>query len=252
LPEKIAQGLIVKLLTYGCCPGKAAATGQSDPAHAFHFLQCPVPPPVAVLSGPAGEMPCVFGPIPLPVVLKPSPKPGQTNVTIDRMCMPYCLMRRPIPGAIIRTAAATTPMPPAPVKEEIHVSATGKRVHVLTPCLDAHCDRMTSVSPAGRVMLEGNVVLKCKLAGCPARVAADHVIVGLTDGYFEIDPAPSLIPTAVFSEPVLRGLQNAFWVAPPMIQEKPGCNKVKPACPAVAPAGYGLDELRRWGVQCPF
>jgi hypothetical protein len=154
---------------------------------------------------------------------RPAPPANCVSSTVPSPCC----------ANVVQTTAATIPaMQAAPVRDEIRVTATGKRVHVVSPAVDGRCNRMTSVNRNGRVVLEGQVSLTVHMGGRSMHVVADRVIVGLTDGSFEIESPPSLIPTAVFSEPVLRHVQPAWWAAPVPMDEGP---KTKPTRAVIGP-----------------
>jgi hypothetical protein len=124
----------------------------------------------------------------------------------------------PMPTTVLTgvwSASATTSCAPEQLhKQDVRVSTTGKRVHLVTPCLDAWCNHMTSLGTSGRVVLEGDVKVRCHMPDRSMRVVADRVVVGLTDGYVEAEAASSLMPAGVFSEPFLRGLGRAGCMMP--------------------------------------
>jgi hypothetical protein len=175
---------------------------------------------------------CMIGRINCAVPTAGSPCPS--SIVMDQ---PECPCSGPVAVSlpIVRTAVPAASPQIEAMKPDICVTATGKRVHIVSPCLEARCDRMTSVGSSGRVMLEGGVSLRFRMGDHPAKIVAEHVIVGLTDGYFEVEPAASLIPTAVFSEPATRGVQRAWWAVPVMMPAKPKVMTV-PVCPAACPA----------------
>ena len=114
---------------------------------------------------------------------------------------------------------------------DIQVTATGSRIHVVSPCLEARCRRLTSLGTSGRVLLEGGVILTFHMADRPAKIVADRAVVGLTDGFYEIDTRPQLTPAAVYSEPYSRCLTGVQAVLPCALYGYPG--QPQPASSAV-------------------
>jgi hypothetical protein len=209
----------------GACPMAASPKVQ-----VLHLPCCPPAPPVGIMPPCPGGVPgmCVSmpvgGPMTCPCVPPAGgpvgmaapvpwgmPMPG--TPTAERIAWPKA-MPVPVPTGVWSAAATTSSAPADPQKAEIRVSATGKRVHLVTPCLDAWCNHMTSVGTSGRVVLAGEVKIRCHMPDRSMRVVADRVVVGLTDGYVEVEAASSLVPAGVFSEPFLRNMSHARCMLP--------------------------------------
>ncbi len=62
-----------------------------------------------------------------------------------------------------------------------------KPAHLVTPELEAHCQRINHKD--GMVILEGNVLLLCKKNAQPIRIEASRVVVNMKDGSFVVDTA---------------------------------------------------------------
>lgn len=75
------------------------------------------------------------------------------------------------------------------------INATGNQVHITTPHLDAHCQRMTCLGTRDRVLLEGNVRIACRKGDQVTRIEAARVLVDLLHGTFTVEtgtgPAPA-------------------------------------------------------------
>jgi hypothetical protein len=97
-------------------------------------------------------------------------------------CLPL-----PFPPHFVRVSVPARPTQSAETGA-IQISAHGKRVVLSSPCLEARCNHMSSTCVADRVLLEGNVNVTFHMPGRPARIVAQRVILGLSDGYYEVNP----------------------------------------------------------------
>ena len=135
---------------------------------------------------------------------------------IGSYCSPLHIPGHPMPppGMQVRTEPIAPPgtgiwyhpcpMPPSHGARVIELATIAPRpsvAHLVTPDLDAHCERMPHRGDV--VILEGNVLLLCKKHAQPIRIEAQRVIVNMKDGSFtvESDPRPT---TATSSFGVMR------------------------------------------------
>lgn len=113
------------------------------------------------------------------------------------------------------TQVWSTPMPPpAGARVVVGMPTSGpatKPAHLVTPDLEAHCQRITHRD--GLVILEGNVVLLCKKHAQPIRIEAPRVVVNMKDGSFTVDSQTA--PTSATSFGVMR-TTNVVMPAPTM------------------------------------
>jgi hypothetical protein len=77
------------------------------------------------------------------------------------------------------------PGPGVHVVQIVQVARHVKPVHLVTPDLEAHCERMHHRGDA--IVLEGNVLLLCKKHAQPIRIEAQRVIVNMRDGSFSVE-----------------------------------------------------------------
>jgi hypothetical protein len=116
----------------------------------------------------------------------------------------------------IKARTASQPATPLP--------ATARHnVHLVTPHLEAHCERLTSVANADHILLEGDVHLTCNRNGQTLRIQGQRVLVHLRDGTFTVEsmsdlrqPAPAqrvggLVPARTHVQPVGHSAPPAPW-----------------------------------------
>jgi len=77
------------------------------------------------------------------------------------------------------------PVPGVRVVSVVQVAHHAKPVHLVTPDLEAHCERMHHRGDA--IVLEGNVLLLCKKHAQPLRIEAQRVVVNMRDGSFTVE-----------------------------------------------------------------
>ncbi|HWY87763.1 MAG TPA: hypothetical protein VNX28_13610 [Gemmataceae bacterium] len=168
-------------------PPPTAWIGE-DPSAALPLAPAPrmpagsvfaVSPPIYV-SGPY--------PVPAPTMVPPMP-PRAPSVGVTRAQLNQY---QPPPSAengcalmsdTVRNTVLTDPAP------ENIAPAANHNVHVVTPHLEAHCDRLTSGNP-DHLVLEGNVQLVCFRNGQTLRIQGQRVHVHLTDGTFTVESTP--------------------------------------------------------------
>jgi hypothetical protein len=137
-----------------------------------------VSPPIYV-SGPY--------PVPAPTMVPPMP-PRAPSAEFTRA---QVTRNQPAPSAdndcvlseAVRNAVLTEPAP------ENTAPATKHNVHLVTPHLEAHCERLTSGNP-DHMLLEGDVQLICFRNGQTLRIQGQRVHVHLSDGTFTVESMP--------------------------------------------------------------
>jgi hypothetical protein len=93
------------------------------------------------------------------------------------------------------------PMMPAFLRVvHIQMAPQTKLVHLVTPDLEAHCQRIHH--QGDMVVLEGNVLLLCKKHAQPIRIEAQRIIVNMKDGSFSVESDIRPMPASAFG--VLR------------------------------------------------
>jgi lipopolysaccharide export system protein LptA len=108
-------------------------------------------------------------------------------------------------GAAVPQAAP--PMPyvqvmPCPPTYVLQVAHPVRPAKLVTPDLEAHCEKMTH--KGDMIVLEGNVLLLCKKHAQPMRVEAQRVLVNMKDGSFSVESAGSMTMPAATSFGVMR------------------------------------------------
>jgi hypothetical protein len=98
----------------------------------------------------------------------------------ERLPMPRVVSTPPVPG-MVTTAPAESARGP------LKIRVCGKQVHLSCPCLEARCDKVTSL-PDGRALLEGDVLVTFHMDNRPAKILARRMIVDLEDGTYEVNP----------------------------------------------------------------
>lgn len=68
-------------------------------------------------------------------------------------------------------------------------AALKHNVHLVTPQMEAHCERLTSAGNGEHIILEGDVQLTCNRNGQTIRIQGQRVIVHLSDGTFTVESA---------------------------------------------------------------
>lgn len=81
----------------------------------------------------------------------------------------------------------------------LRLSAVSKQVQITDPTLTATADSVAGVGKPGYLLLVGHVQLKYHKSGQRAEVTAEHILIGLADGYLEIAPGggPAKGPEAI-------------------------------------------------------
>jgi hypothetical protein len=82
----------------------------------------------------------------------------------------------------------TTSLPTETKRGPIRITVDDKQVCIDCPCLEAHCDTVSSL-PDGRALLEGNVTVTFRMEDRPAKIQARRMIVDLETGAYEVNPA---------------------------------------------------------------
>jgi hypothetical protein len=93
--------------------------------------------------------------------------------------MPPCV------PAVQGTLIGPMPAPGAALVHVVPLTHSVKPVHLVTPELEAHCERMHHRGDA--IVLEGNVLFLCKKHAQPIRIEAQRVIVNMRDGSFIVE-----------------------------------------------------------------
>jgi hypothetical protein len=198
-PSKPAAGACHGCLTIGlgaCLPGMPCAV----PAMARFVLYrqqavcqpCPVQPcPVMTLMGALPPPP----PCCCPVM-------NERNFDIMGMAarvseqINSAACSRPAPSCFAPTCAIC---PASEARETravrwndtpVCITASGNRIHITTPAVDAECDRVAGMAH-GHALLLGNASVQFHTADRPACISADSISLGLSDGSYVIHcPAP--------------------------------------------------------------
>ncbi len=79
---------------------------------------------------------------------------------------------------------------PATLTVSRKAPAAKRNVHLVTPNMEAHCERLTSGGNADHIVLEGDVQLTCNRNGQSIRIQGQRVVVHLADGTFTVESAP--------------------------------------------------------------
>ncbi len=90
-------------------------------------------------------------------------------------------------------------------------------VHLVTPQLEAHCQRLSESGDRDHVLLEGNVQLTCKRNGQLIHIQGQYVRVNLAEGTFTVEAPPVARPSAQrvrVSPPPANYFQPATYTAP--------------------------------------
>jgi hypothetical protein len=117
------------------------------------------------------------------------------------------------PGSVTQVWSTPVP-PPAGARVVVGMPTSGTvamPAHLVTPDLEAHCQRITHRD--GLVILEGNVMLLCKKHAQPIRIEAPRVVVNMKDGSFSVDSHAAPASTTSFG--VMR-TSNVVMPAPAM------------------------------------
>lgn len=101
-----------------------------------------------------------------------------------------------VPPACGSGVVQVIPVPGVRVIEVVPVVHHAKPVHLVTPDLDAVCERMHH--RGDMVVLEGNVLLLCKKHAQPIRIEAQRAIVNMKDGTFTVESGTHVVPTSGF------------------------------------------------------
>jgi hypothetical protein len=146
---------------------------------------------------------CVFSDFPYPFYAAYSNCPE----------MPSCYRVEYVPGTQVQRYSTHHV---APAGDLIQVSVRGERIHIVSPYLEASCDRMTGLGGQDRMLLEGDVCVLSRKEGCFPKVVSERVVVCLQDGSYEVNPQTVLVapgrpvkPANVFGIPYYYGYQVA-------------------------------------------
>jgi hypothetical protein len=93
---------------------------------------------------------------------------------------------------------ACTPGRPQPAPQPVAAPARPvgqQNVHLVTPHLEAHCERLTSAGSPDQIMLEGDVNLICNRNGQAIHIQGQRVLVNLSDGTFTVESLPQMRPS---------------------------------------------------------
>jgi hypothetical protein len=101
-----------------------------------------------------------------------------------------------IPPACGSGIVQILPVPGIRVIHVVQVAQQTRPVHLVTPDLEAHCERMHHQGDT--VILEGNVLLLCKKHALPMRIEAQRVAVNMRDGSFHVDSMVRQMPVSSF------------------------------------------------------
>jgi hypothetical protein len=147
------------------------------------------------------------------------------------------------------TTGLTPPMPPFPQampapRMVIGVTTSvqqGKPAHLVTPELEAHCQRI--IHKDGSIILEGNVLMLCKKHAQPIRIEASRVVVNMKDGSFVVESGGVTVTTTSFStgKKVAVPMTGPYGVGEPL-QVQYGCPPPNVAVPA-APMPGGIIQV---------
>ncbi len=152
----------------GCCEtckAKGAQTAQRQPAPMVGPYGVPVP----MVWGSPQQAPTWTCPMPNTAVPSPHWTTGLT---------PSFPQVMPAPRMVIGVMTSVQQTKPA---------------HLVTPELEAHCQRI--IHKDGTIILEGNVLLLCKKHAQPIRIEAPRVIVNMKDGSFVVDSGTPTVTT---------------------------------------------------------
>jgi hypothetical protein len=138
--------------------------------------------------------------LPAPGEAAPTYVPGLTSagtltpdLQFPGMGTPACLPPQCVPG-IVQVVPAQGVR--AGFVRVVQVAHHVQPAHLVTPDLDAHCERMHH--RGDMVVLEGNVLLLCKKHAQPLRIEAQRVLVNMRDGSFTVESATSLGVSGTF------------------------------------------------------
>jgi hypothetical protein len=124
--------------------------------------------------------------------------------------------------------AQFVPLPGVRVVQIVQVARHVKPVHLVTPDLEAHCERMHHRGDA--IVLEGNVLLLCRKHAQPIRIEAQRVIVNMRDGSFSVESDVRPVSSSSF------GVQRTSAVPPGGVSQ----SRVLRAFPAAGVSSSGV------------
>lgn len=145
----------------------------------------------------------------------------------------------------VRAAAMHNARAVARVMEVPTQPVAKHNVHLVTPLLEAYCERLTSdAGNPDRLVLEGDVQVTCKRNGQSVRIQGQRVLVNLSEGTFTVESvtgirsAPSTGRNAVPAAPRYRADFDGDirYVQPPVPIEPTTYYQQPPAPYAPAPA----------------
>ena len=166
--------LIVQKMMSGdsICPFFAELQSfQSPPMPAHGYASSPMMPPAP---------PMFFG--------------GYSMPPASQQAFPGCVAPPARVGVPTVTSSTLTVSREAPAQP-----ALKHNVHLVTPQMEAHCQRLTSAGNGEHIILEGDVQLTCNRNGQMIRIQGQRVIVHLADGTFTVESAsefPAPVPVS--------------------------------------------------------
>jgi hypothetical protein len=72
--------------------------------------------------------------------------------------------------------------------EALKLAVSGKQIQLSGSFMKATANRLTRFGPEGCIVLEGGVKLKYDKSGQKAEIAAEKVMIGVTDGHLSMAP----------------------------------------------------------------
>jgi hypothetical protein len=172
-----------------CCCAKACACCETCKEKKTTAQAPPMPKPVPLTLEMQRMIAGLHG------ITQPQPPPFPVAAT------PPCVPPAYGPGIV-----QVMPVPSVRVVQIVQMAHPMKPVHLVTPDLEAHCERMQHRGDT--VILEGNVLLLCKKHAMPIRVEAQRVIVNMKDGSFTVESGALPPPITTF------GVQRTSAVQP--------------------------------------
>ena len=196
-------------------------------------------PPPPLPPGVPGSVIAVSPPMIYPCPMPPAP-PGMACPVYSGPFLPPTPMQAAQDLEYVRNAA----MAKARLTQATQVSAqrAGKQlVHLVTPHLEAHCDRLTCGSDPDHIILEGDVTVTSNRNGQVLRIQGQRVHVYLSEGRFTVESASSPTrPQPLPTRPAVPA-QPATYMAPAtsfMVPLTP-LDRVPPAPRALPPSPFG-------------
>ena len=217
LPQDAADRLFSTFLDMMHAPRLAseAVVAVSPPIYVFGGATPGSPPQVMRMPPPA------FGPGMMPGWAAPAPASGEWR--FEQIAYPDPRMPRAEPSVSPYTSMFNVECLPSPTMSRPRAASqpadapagpnAKHNVHLVTPHLEAHCERLSSAGNPDHILLEGDVNLICRRNGQTVRIQGQRVLVHLNDGSFSVEsmpesrqPAPmqrvhGIIPAGSYSQP---------------------------------------------------